>query len=303
MNELRALEGLTVAELRLFSRVVGLQSFSAAAREARVSQSSVSRLVATMEARLGAPLLVRTTRRATPTTLGERLVQALEGVLETFRAPDGGPTERGLRGSLRVAAPGAFGRAFVAPVANQFLREHPGAELELQLSDRRIDLVQHRIDLAVRIGSLSPGVRARVLGASEQMLVCAPALVPARPPETLAALAADGPVPVVMAATHDLRGLKALGLKAGMVRVRLVCDDLDSLFSAAVDGVGMTMLPRWRAQRALDDGVLVRLLPRLNFPSAPVRAVFAGSGRPGPLARAFTDLLARSLPATLRTRG
>lgn len=297
MNELKTLEAFTVAELRLFSRVVALQSFTAAAREARVSQPSVSRLVAHLEERLGGPVVVRTTRRVMPTTLGERLVEALAPVLARFSAP--APTRgAGLEGALRVAAPGAFGRTFVAPVVNQFLKEHPRVELELLLGERRVDLVQQRVDVAVRIGAVSPGLRARTLGASEPVLVCAPTLMPPQPLTNLVELASA--LPLVMARVDDPASLKSLEVDLKRLRPRLVCDDFDALFEAVVGGVGFTLLPRWRVQRALEDGVLVRLLPSLALPPAPVRAVFPGTAKPGRLARAFVERLAASLPPTLR---
>jgi DNA-binding transcriptional LysR family regulator len=289
MNELRALEDLSLAQLRLFVRVVELSSFSAAAREARVSQPATSRLVAAMEAKLGGPLLARSTRSVRPTALGERLARALQAPLEAFSGLEVAPAPQGLQGRLRVAAPGAFGRTFVVPVVTAFLLENPRVELELLLSDRRINLLEQRVDVSIRVGPLTPGTRARTLGASEARLVCAPGLLTGPAIKSIADLAR---LPAVLQGS----GASALGLSTRSLRVRLSCDDLDAAFEAAVRGVGATILPLWRCKQALETGALVRLLPQLALPTMPVRAVFPGVGKPGRLTRAFVAAVARSLP-------
>jgi DNA-binding transcriptional LysR family regulator len=293
MNELGALEDLSLAQLRLVTRVIELASFSAAAREAKVSQPAASRLVALVEARLGGPLLVRTTRKAKATPLGLALGRALKGLLDAFAGVEVAPVSDGLQGRLHVAAPGAFGRTFIVPVVNDFLRAHPRVELQLSLADRRVDLLEHRIDVSIRVGPLPPGARARTLGASEGLLVCAPSLVQGPAIKTLAELVR---LPAVLHAS----GAPAVGLPLKGLRVKLTCDDLDAAFDAAVAGVGATLLPRWRCQAALDSGALVRLLQAVALPKAPVRAVFPGSARPGRLTRAFVDAVARALPPVLR---
>ena len=296
MNDLRALEGLSIAELRLFVRAVALNSFSAAAREGMVSQPAVSRLVATMEERLGAPLFVRTTRRTSATVLGERVAAALQPVVDVFASVDVQPETEGLTGQLRVAAPGSFGRAFVAPAVTQFLAEHPGVDIDLQLSDRRADLVRERIDVAIRLGPLPDGARVRTLGVSAQAIVCAPSLAPLHPLRSLQELAHR---PALLLAS-GAAAIRAAGLKPSALRARMTADDIDVLYAAAVAGLGVTLLPLWRTQRALDDGLLVRLLPGVPLPKAPIRAVFPNLRRPTRLARAFVDVVAGALPPQLR---
>lgn len=292
MDELRGLEDLSVRQLRLFVRVVELASFSGAAREAQLSQPAASRTVAALEARVGAPLLTRTHRRVTATALGERLAKQLKPLLEAFSALEGEAAPDGLQGVLRVAAPSAFGRAFVVPAMNTFLRANPRVELALELSDRRVDLVERRIDVAFRLGAAPAGARARTIGSSEALVVCAPSLA--------AGVASKGldELLELPAVVHG-SGARALGISPKRLRVRLECDDLDAAFEAAVAGLGVTVLPRWRCQAALDTGALVRLLPSLSLPRVPVRAVFPGHRRPGRLARAFVDGVVRTLPGPL----
>jgi DNA-binding transcriptional LysR family regulator len=292
MNELRALEDLSIAQLRLFVRVIELANFSAAAREARVSQPAASRAVAAIEARLGAPVLARSTRKTAPTPLGERLARELKPLLDAFSGVEVAPAPEGLQGLLRVGAPSAFGRAFVVPAVNAFLLANPRVDLALLLSDRRVDLLEQRVDVSIRLGAPPSGARARTIGASEVLVVCAPMLATGAAGKTLAEL-------VRLPAVLHGGGARALGVSPKDLRVRLECDDLDAAFEAAVVGVGVTMLPRWRCQAALESGALVRLLGSLSLPKVPVRAVFPGTKRPGRLTRAFVDTLVRSLPPAL----
>ncbi len=192
-----------------------------------------------------------------------------------------------------MAAPGAFGRTFVVPAVNAFMLEHPRVDLELSLTDRRVNLLDQRIDVSIRLGPLSPGVRARALGMSQAVIVCAPALTKGA---SITGLTELKRLPAVLHGS----GARPLGISMKDFRVRLACDDVDTAFEAAIAGIGVTLLPRWRCQTALDTGALVRLLPRLALPRLPVRAVYPGGSRPGRLTRAFVDAVARALPAAFR---
>jgi DNA-binding transcriptional LysR family regulator len=143
MNRPAGFDTLSIAQLRLFGRVALLASFSAAARELSLSQPAASRSIASMEAALGGQLFLRTTRRVRLTSLGEQLLERLFPMLEEFERLDRlsvGQTQ-GLVGTVRAAAPGAFGRRFIAPATERFLLANPRASVDLVLADRRGDLV------------------------------------------------------------------------------------------------------------------------------------------------------------------
>ena len=178
-------------ELSVFVRAAETGSFSRVARELGVSQPSVSRMVASLEARLGVKLLLRTTRRVTPTDAGavflERSRQILADLDEAAHAARGVDS---LHGVLRVVMSGAFGTREVIPRLPAFLAQHPRLRVGLLVSDRTDDLVAEGADMALRLGSLADsGFGARLLATAPRFAVASPAYLAARGvPETLADL-------------------------------------------------------------------------------------------------------------------
>src|SRR6201982_481307 len=155
-------------ELSVFVRAAETGSFSKTAREFSLSQPSVSRMVASLEARLGIKLLLRTTRRVTPTDAGavflERTRRLLGDLDEAAHAARGIDS---LHGVLRVVMSGAFGTREVIPRLPGFLASHPRLKVELIISDRTDDLVAEGADMALRLGRLTDsGFGARLLASN-----------------------------------------------------------------------------------------------------------------------------------------
>ena len=203
-NESRSLDGDFVShlyicrmsdrlqELSAFVRAAETGSFSHVAQEFRISQPSVSRMVASLEARLGVKLLLRTTRRVTPTDAGAAFLERARQILGDL--DDAENAARGLdslQGTLRVAMSGAFGTREVVPHLPAFLAQHPKLRLDLFMSDRTDDLVAEGVDMALRLGQLSDSVfGARLLGSAPRLAVAAPAYLAQRgAPRTPADLA------------------------------------------------------------------------------------------------------------------
>jgi LysR family transcriptional regulator for bpeEF and oprC len=155
-----------------FARVVEAGSFSAVARELRTAQPNVSRHVAALERHLGTRLLHRSTRRLTLTPEGERYYGDARRVLDTLEEAEANARGKDMpRGLLRVSCPTLLGRSHVLPHLKTILNLYPEMEIDLQISDRFIDLIEEGVDLAIRIGVLkdsalkarasdSPGVSA-----------------------------------------------------------------------------------------------------------------------------------------------
>lgn len=265
--------------LRVFCRVVERGSFSAVARELGLSQPTVSRHVAGLEGRVGARLLVRTTRKVRPTEQGralyERVSRALGELLEAEIEVASG--EGALAGQVRVAAPGAFGKRFVLPVVTDYLAQYPKVRVELLLSDIPIDLVQAGVDLAIRIGAPGFGTFVqRKLGALAQVMVATPAYLRARGrPRTLDELAGHA---VVFHADsrQNLLDMQARGLLPALppFEVRLLSDDIEAVRSAALAGLGLAPLSAWLVAEELAAGRLIRVLPEVQVPPAHVVGVF-----------------------------
>src|ERR1700761_9014518 len=137
-------------EMELFVRVVETGSFSAAARDLKLGQPTISKTIAALEERLGVRLLVRSTRQLSPTEAGttfyERAVRAIAEANEADAAARGAGA--GLEGRLRICAPVTFARLHIVPKLGEFLDAHPRLRLELVMDDRIIDLVAENIDAA-----------------------------------------------------------------------------------------------------------------------------------------------------------
>ena len=272
-----------LAGLRIYCRVVERESFSAVARELGVSQPSVSRHIAALEERLKVRLLVRTTRRVTPTEAGrafyERASRAVMELTDAENEVRAGETS--LAGTLRVSAPGAFGRSFVLPSVTTFLASHDQVHVELLLSDQPIDLVREGIDLAIRVGTPGFGsLTQRKLGNVGVVLVGAQSYadkygVPTSLEE------GDGHAAVLHTGSRqNMVDLVAAGVLPAVpaFNVRLLSDDIEAVRDAALAGLGLSPLPLWLVAEHLAAGRLKHVLPKMQVPPSPVFAVFP-SGR------------------------
>lgn len=161
-------------ELNVFIAVVEAGGFSAAARKIGESQSAVSKAVSALEKRLGVALLHRSTRKVTLTDQGQRYHERIKPLVDEIQVADGELTSSTLdvSGLVRIAAPSTFGRLHVLPLIPELLSQHPGLRVDLVLSDAVRDMVEDRIDLAIRVSPVNDpdSVVRRVADTS---LVCA----------------------------------------------------------------------------------------------------------------------------------
>jgi DNA-binding transcriptional LysR family regulator len=286
-------------ELSAFVRAAETGSFSRVARELRVSQPSVSRMVASLEARLGVRLLLRTTRRVTATDAGavylERARQVLGDLDEAAQAARGVDS---LHGVLRVAMSGAFGAREVIPHLPEFLGRHPSLKLELLISDGADDLVAEGVDMAVRLGRLADSrFGARRLATAPRFVVAAPAYLAARGvPETLADLARHdcivGPGlsgPTGWSFTHA--GAAASVTVEGRVQVA----SAEGVIACVKAGLGVALASLWMCRAELERGEIRAILPDHQLAPIDVHAVYPAGRRPSAKVRAFSDHLAARL--------
>ena len=168
----------------VFVEAVEAGGFSAAAARLNLSRSAVGKTIARLEMRLGARLFHRTTRNQNLTEDGqafyERCMRALDEIRMGEAMLDSGRRE--IAGRLRVSMPVLFGRRCVAPVLTELARQHPKLELDLDFSDRRVDLLEDGFDLAVRNGALGEGagLMARRISYQRMTVCAAPAYLGAR---------------------------------------------------------------------------------------------------------------------------
>ena len=249
-----------------FVRVVEGGSFTAAGKALAVPTSSVSRAVARLEEELGVRLLHRTTRKLSLTDSGQLFFRRMHAAVgeadEAVRAVGGLSSEP--RGLVRMTAPNAPTRRFPQIIA-MIVRRHPGLVIELQLTNRVVDLVGEGIDLAIRAGHLADSTLvARKVAESSLGLFASPEYLKQngkpRLPRELARHAClayggrQGKLP------WRLRG--PTGEKTVTVSGPLVCDDMTFLQEAAIAGAGIAMLPSELCVEAVEAKELVRVLPR-----------------------------------------
>lgn len=249
----------------MFACVVEHKSFSAAAEAIGVSKATVSKAISRLEAALGTTLFHRTSRRLALTdsgaALAERAARILgeaQGAEEAARDAATAPT-----GLVRIAAPITFGIRFVAPAVADLLREHPGIEVDLRLSDARVDIVAEGFDIALRIADLpDSSLRARRLAPVTVRVVAAPAYLFTRgTPRHPAELADHACFSYANAiGTWHFRGP---GGEEASVRPRgpLMTDNGDAMLPALCDGLGIARLPDFIVDPEIAAGRLVELLP------------------------------------------
>jgi DNA-binding transcriptional LysR family regulator len=282
-----------------FARVAELESFSAAARELKLSKSAVSKQVSRLEDRLGLRLLNRTTRRLSLTEAGVTFYEGCRQVARAAEAAEQAVTHLAAapRGSLRVNAPMSFGLGHVAPALPELLARYPEMSIDLALNDRVVDLVDEGFDVAIRIGRLlESSLIARRLAPSRRLLCAAPAYLeahgaPERPEDLkdhdclLYSYQSEG---------HEWRFRGPGGVKRVKVAGRLRANNGDVLLGAAIAGLGLTFMPTFLCGEAVRRGRLVTLLPDWRDGEADaVHAVFPTSRNLVPKVRVFVDFLAQ----------
>ena len=162
-------------ELEVFIAIMDTGSLIGASRKLRRSAPAVTRLLGSLEQRIGTRLLERTTRHLAATEAGTRLLQHARQVLSEYEQAVQEDPSAPMRGTLRVTAPVVFGRRHVAPIVNSYLDLYPEMRVELVINDRNIDLIDEGIDIAVRIGPLADtSLVARRVGQVHSVLVASP---------------------------------------------------------------------------------------------------------------------------------
>ncbi|UZE20587.1 LysR substrate-binding domain-containing protein [Pseudomonas sp. B21-054] len=285
-------------DLYYFAKVVEAGGFAAAGRLLGIPKSRLSRRIAELEERLNARLLQRTTRQLKLTAVGERYLRHCQAMLleaemadETVASMSSEP-----RGRLRVSSPVGLAHQILPGVIATFLAKFPQVQLEMNLMNRRVDLVSEGIDVALRVrdlGDEDPQLMTRRLRQARLIMVASPALVHGRRVETPEDLKL---LPVLGALEADrlvhLRLLKTDGQSAELaLEARLGIDDFIVRQACVLAGLGFTLLPSMYCEQQLQDGTLVELLPGWSLPDGWLQAVYPHRRGVLPAVRAWIDHL------------
>lgn len=279
-----------------FATVAELEGFAAAARRLRLSPSVVTRLVASLEARLGTRLLQRTTRSVKLTDAGARYLDRTRRILaDLSEAEASAQAERTVpAGRFVVAAPNVFGRLHVAPLICRYLEKYPEVLGELTLGDSPLNLVEEGIDATVRIGRLSDSsLVARAVGATRRVLVAAPKYLerhkPIRRPEALTQhrlihFSALDPVP---AWTFTRRGATS----TVAFKPSFATNSADAAIGHATLGGGLTMALGYQVIDAVRAKRLRIVLEDCEPPPLPIHVLYPSTRLLSAKVRAFVDLI------------
>lgn len=289
----------------VFTTAVETGSFAAAAERLNLTRSAVAKTVARMEARLGARLFHRTTRRQVLTEDGQLYYERCARALEELRAGRA-VLESGRReaaGRLRVSMPVLFGRRCAAPVLAELAARHPRLELELSFSDRPVDLLEDGFDLAIRNGEIGggEGLMTRTIGL-QRMTVCAAPdyLTRHGSPQSLEDLTRHQAILYARAGRVKswLFPLKAGGEAEITPPARLRFDDLEAISDAAEAGHGLAWLPCWLIRDRVKAGSLVPLLDPAERQVFHTHALWPQAPHIPLRLRLAIDALAASLPGS-----
>ena len=297
-------------DLIYFAEVVERGGFAAAGRALGIPKSRLSRRISALEAQLGVRLLQRTTRQLSLTDAGETYLRHCQAVREAAQAAADAvaQVQTEPRGTVRVSCPVTLAQTVLAGLMPEFLALYPLVRIEMQISNRVVNVVEEGVDVALRVRSTlddSASMVVKRLDDSVQILVASPVLVARHGmPDSVAALARFESL--AMSAT-DGRAVLHLVAPDGRAHTlqhspRYVADDLLTLKFAALAGTGMCWLPDYLCAGEVQSGQLVQLLPGWTAPRGIVHAVFASRRGLTPAVRRFLDFLGERLPGHAKPR-
>jgi DNA-binding transcriptional LysR family regulator len=291
-------------DMLYFVEVVERGGFAAAGRALGIPKSRLSRRVADLEMHLGVRLLQRTTRKLSLTPVGESYLRHCQAMRDAALAASDAVAEVQTepRGVIRVTCPVTLAQTVLGELMPEFLRRCPLVHVEMQVTNRPVNLVEEGVDVALRVRTSledSGSMVVKRLDSSRQILVASPDLLERQgTPRSLDDLQLLDSM--AMSAMDGQSSIMLLGPEGKEQRVQLqpryVVDDLLTLQFAALAGSGMCWLPDYMCQDALAQGRLVQLLPEWAPPPGIVHAVFPSRRGLAPAVRHFLDFLAEMMP-------
>jgi DNA-binding transcriptional LysR family regulator len=289
--------------LVFFAKVVEAGSYSAAAEALDMQTSKLSRRVSALEDELGVRLLNRTTRKLSLTEIGKTFYShCLALIAEAQSAKDAvNQTLASPQGLIRISCPIGLLQGGVADIIAKFLASQPQVRIALDATNRRVDVVDEGIDVAIRVKQPpleDSDLAMRVFGHSKMILIACPKLIREYGMPSHLLDVARMPI-VAMGYAGDKvtwRFQNQDGTQEELIHLpRLHTDDLVALRSAALLGVGVAYVPALTVVEELSTGTLVRLLPQLSARSGVIHAVFPSRRGMIPAVRALLDFLASEL--------
>jgi DNA-binding transcriptional LysR family regulator len=294
----------SLGSLNAFVRAAEARSFTVAGRQLGVSSSAIGKAVARMEERLGVRLLHRNTRSITLTAEGALFLERCRRIFSEIEAAELelSQTHEAPRGTLRVSLP-LVGTVMMSTLV-AFMRVYPEIKLDLDFSDRVVDVIEEGFDAVVRFADVGDSrLMSRALGTYHRRLVVAPAYlaakgVPLTPADLKAHACLHHRFPT--SGTFERWPLppEHADIESELPRTA-VASTLEPLIYMAEQGLGIAYLPDFATGRQLREGVLVTVLDDCTDHSGPLRVLWPSSRHLAPKLRAFVDFLAANLVSTV----
>ncbi len=291
--------------IRLFLRVVESGSFSAAAKEIGIGQSAVSKQIAALESKFNSQLLQRSSRGMSLTEAGKVFYDGAIRLRNEFDQLEASVKYRHAEaaGTLRIAVAPVFGRYYIVPRLVALLERYPALNIELQVSERQVDLIEENIDIAIRHGELhDSALTQRKLTDSPLMTVASPAyLLKNGEPASLADL--NDHACITFNGGRRVHPWRFINDKGAAVthlpQGRFCSNDGEQQRSAVLAGLGISQLPAWLACGDLASGAMVPILRQFATGTHPISAVFATRQMTNRKVRVFIDYLFTTLAEDL----
>jgi DNA-binding transcriptional LysR family regulator len=299
---MRILTARSLNEIVIFMAVADAGSFARGGRTMGLTGSAASKAVARLEARLGVRLLHRNSRAVSLTSEGERFRESGRAILEamdeaeaSIAVPDGKP-----RGLLRLSVPDAFGRRVIMPLVSEYLERWPDVRIDIDFSDRPVDLVEEGFDLAIRIGgeSAPDGIVSRVVAEYPVWICAAPSYLERRghPPHVEALSGHD--CILFRSRTRTQEWFDHPGGEHAdkvLAHGRLRMNSAEAIRMAALSGLGIALLPAFLVDDDLSAGHLVRLFPELGVQTVRILCLYPSRRLVDPRVRTFIDNVSAAL--------
>lgn len=286
-----------LSEMEAFATVVDQGGFTDAAKKLGISKSAVSKHVSSLEARLGARLLNRTTRRVSPTEIGLAYYDRARRVLNDAGEADALVTamQSAPSGTLRVSIATDFGVNHISPILGKFLHAYPDITVNMVLNNRYVELISEGFDMAIRVGELEDSsLRARKICETRRRMIAAPSYFERYGrPQKIDDLNDHKLLHYSNSSSNNVWKLTAPSGEKRQVRTEgwLTVNDGQSLLNAAVGGLGIAYLPSFLYAESLRSGLLVDVIPDLPVETQGIYAVYLPGRYIQPKVRAFIDFL------------
>jgi LysR family transcriptional regulator for bpeEF and oprC len=289
--------------IRAFREVARREGFAAAGRVLNVSTPTVSRLISELEGDLGVRLFNRSTRKVGLTEEGEQLLRRGVALFDELEAVTAEIRERQSipRGHLRISSVVAFGQERIAPALTGFMEQYPNVTVELDISNRKVDLVEEHFDIAIRIGGPegleASGLKARKIYSQKLLFVATPEYVAAHgAPTELDDVATHRLVKLISGTWGRVSQFRHAGAKFDVTLPgAFIVNSPNAARNAVLTGRAIGLLHDYLTSDLLAEGRLIRLLPEYETLDQPIYAVFVHRNYMAAKVRALIDYIVEAL--------